>query len=89
MEATTISGLGPRGYSPSQVDRIWLWVYKKIRIYPIFDLLKGDYNAAVRKTKILCNDLLKPYLPRASGSSLKQGGRKIGLTILFRNKTPK
>ena len=28
-----------------QVDRIWLWVsYKKIFIYPIFYLLKGDYR---------------------------------------------
>ena len=32
-------------YSPPQVDRIWLRVYyKKIPIYPIFYLLKGDYN---------------------------------------------
>ena len=31
-------------YSPPSVDRIWLWVYQnKIRIYPIFSLLKVDY----------------------------------------------
>ena len=32
-------------YSPAEVSRIWLWVYYyKIPIYPIFYLLKGDYN---------------------------------------------
>ena len=32
-------------YSPSEVDRIRLWVYyHKISIYPIFYLLKGDYT---------------------------------------------
>ena len=36
-------------YSPPKVDRIWLWVYyNKISIYPIFYLLKGDYNISVR-----------------------------------------
>ena len=33
------------GYSPLEVDRIWLWVYyNKIPIYLIFYLLKGDYS---------------------------------------------
>ena len=31
--------------SPPSVDRIWLRVYQnKIPIYPIFYLLRGDYN---------------------------------------------
>ena len=30
---------------PLQVDRIRLWVnYNKVPMYPIFDLLKGDYG---------------------------------------------
>ena len=34
-----------KDYSPPEVDRTWLWVYyKKIPIYPIFYLLKADYN---------------------------------------------
>ena len=33
------------GYSPPEVDRIWLLVYyNKIPIYPIFYLVKGDYS---------------------------------------------
>ena len=32
-------------YSHPYVDRIWLWAYyNKIPIYPIFYLLKGNYN---------------------------------------------
>ena len=31
-------------YSPPYVDRIWLWVYNKILIYPIFYLFKGDHE---------------------------------------------
>ena len=32
-------------YRPVEGDRIWLWVYRnKTPIYPIFYLLKGDYN---------------------------------------------
>ena len=47
----------PKPYSPSKVDRIWLWVYynkipiypifyllNKIPIYPIFYLLKGTID---------------------------------------------
>ena len=37
-------GLMETKYGRPEVDRIWLWVYfNKIRIYPIFYLLKGDY----------------------------------------------
>ena len=32
-------------YSPPLVDRMCLWVYYKIPIYPIFYLLKGDYTS--------------------------------------------
>ena len=33
------------GYSPPEVDGIWLWVYcYKIPMHPVFDLLKGDYR---------------------------------------------
>ena len=33
------------GYGPPQVDRIWLLVcYNKSPIYPILDVLKGDYK---------------------------------------------
>ena len=49
-----VHGIDPRaeahtnavwGYSPPQVDRIWIWVsYNKIPIYPIFYLLKGGYR---------------------------------------------
>ena len=32
-------------HNPRLVDRIWFWgYYNKIPIYPIFYLLKGDYN---------------------------------------------
>ena len=38
-------GHGGSRYSPPLVDRIWFWVYyDEIPIYPIFYLLKGDYN---------------------------------------------
>ena len=38
-------GLCLQGYSPPQVDRIWLWVYyNKILIYRIFYLHKADYK---------------------------------------------
>ena len=43
--------------SPPEVDKIWLWVYyNKIPIYPIFYLLKGDYEPS---TVNLISDLLK------------------------------
>ena len=44
------SRLGCRawGYSPPQVDRIWLWAYHdKITIYPIFYLLKGGCRVSL------------------------------------------
>ena len=38
-------GLCLQGYSPPQVDRIWLWAYyNKIPIYRIFYLRKADYK---------------------------------------------
>ena len=40
-------------YSFPQVDRIWFWVYfKKIPIYPIFYLLKGDYRRTVLQLEL-------------------------------------
>ena len=40
-----IFGLGFRVYSPPEINTVWLWLYyKKIPIYPIFYLLKGDYT---------------------------------------------
>ena len=37
--------IGLRVYSPPEADRIWLWAYfNKIPIYPVFYLLKGDYE---------------------------------------------
>ena len=42
----------PRSYSPPSVDRIWLWVvHNKIPMYPIFYLLKGDYNPKAAQTQ--------------------------------------
>ena len=53
-----------KDHSPPEVDRVWSWVYdNEIPIYPVFYLLKGDYNPNIYPSMIPSSFPLSVYNP--------------------------
>ena len=76
-------------YSPPKVDRLWLWAYyNKILIYPIFYLLKGDYESAcvtwiIQRWTILATALLYKRHDCVAGINERFLTRKMRISLFI------